>query len=105
MKRDDCGDKSVCLYQRLCSAKLNIGNGCDGGKVYTCGKTRMCLKDAIKCADAWMAKYPVGCNVKEERQGWAEHLRRLRHPRRTLQRSLRPVPSPSGRGGKHLAYD
>ena len=71
MKRDDCGDKSICLYQRLCAAKLNIGNGCNGGKVYTCGKTTLCLKDAIKCADAWMATHPVGCNIKDTHKDWA----------------------------------
>ena len=71
MKRDDCGDKSICLYQRLCAAKLNLGNGCNGGKVYTCGKTTMCLKDAVKCADNWMATHPVGCSIKDTHKDWA----------------------------------
>lgn len=70
MKRDDCGDKSICMYQRLCAAKLNVGSGCNESKVYTCGRTSCTLKDAIRRADAWMCNHPVGCNVSERSNDW-----------------------------------
>ena len=71
LKRNDCGDKSIALYQRLCAAKLNIGNGCNGGKVYTCGKTTCSLKDAIRRADEWLSGNPVGCKVWSNSAKWA----------------------------------
>ena len=71
MKRNDCGDKSIALYQRLCAAKLNVGNGCNGGKVYTSGKTTCSLKEAIRRADEWIASNPAGCKVWSNSAKWA----------------------------------
>ncbi len=71
LKVGNCADKSVCVYQRLCASKLNVGSGCDHGKVYTCGKTTCSVKDAIKCVDAWLCKHPVGCNVSANSSDWA----------------------------------
>ena len=71
LKRNDCGDKSIALYQRLCAAKLNVGNGCNGGKVYTCGKVTCSLKEAIRRADDWMSSNPVGCKVWSNSAKWA----------------------------------
>jgi protocatechuate 3,4-dioxygenase beta subunit len=71
MKKNDCGDKSISLYQRLCAAKLNVGNGCTQGTVYTCGRTTCSVKEAIKRCDDWMARNPVGCNVSGSSSNWA----------------------------------
>lgn len=70
-KKNDCGDKSICLYQRLCAAKLNVGNGCSQSPVYTCGRTTCSVKDAIKKCDDWMARNPVGCNVSGNSSNWS----------------------------------
>ena len=71
MKVGDCADRSIALYQRLCAAKLNVGAGCDGGTVLTCGKLTLSVKDAIRKADAWMAAHPVGCRVLSGSADWA----------------------------------
>ena len=71
MKKADCGDKSILLYQRLCAAKLNVGNGCSQGAVFTCGKVTCSVKDAIKRCDDWMRANPVGCKVSGSGSNWA----------------------------------
>lgn len=69
-KKSDGGDKSICMYQRLCAAKLNVGDGCNGNVRITCGRTTMSVKDAIKCADAWLARNPAGCRVSGNSSNW-----------------------------------
>ena len=71
LRREDCGDKSIALYQRLCAAKLNVGNGYNEGRVYTCGRTTISLKEAIRRADDWLGRYRVGCNVRSNSAAWA----------------------------------
>ena len=70
-KKSDCGDKSICLYQRLCAAKLNVGDLCNESAVFTCGRLTCTVKEAIKRCDAWMANHTVGCNVSGNSSDWA----------------------------------
>lgn len=70
MKRDDCGDKSICVYQRLCAAKLNVADGCNSSVRVTCGSASMSVRDAICKLDDWLKKYPVGCKVNSNSSAW-----------------------------------
>ncbi len=70
-KRNDWGDKSICMYQRLCAAKLNVGDGCNEGVKFTCGKVTCSVKDAIKKCDEWMKNNPVGCKVSGSSYNWS----------------------------------
>jgi protocatechuate 3,4-dioxygenase beta subunit len=71
LKKSDCGDKSICVYQRLCAAKLNVGNGCNEGTVYSCGRVTCSVKEAIKRCDDWMSRNPVGCKVSGNSSSWS----------------------------------
>lgn len=71
LKQTNCFDMSVCLYQRLCAAKLNVACGSNHSVVLTCGKTTCSVADAILKCDAWMTKHPVGCNVSANCADWA----------------------------------
>ena len=71
LKQTNCNDMSVCMYQRICAAKLNVGCGFNHGTVLSCGSTTCCVADAITKCDAWMVKHPVGCNVSANCADWA----------------------------------
>ena len=59
------------MYQRLCAAKLNVGDGCTRASGYTCGKVTCSVKDAIKKCDEWMSRNPVGCKVSGNSSNWS----------------------------------
>ena len=62
LKKAACGDASISLYQQVVAAKLNVANGC-------CASAA--VKDAIRKADAWLCKNPVGSKVSANSAAWA----------------------------------
>ena len=54
------GDKTHTMFNHLVSAKLNLLIGAEAG----------CISGTVGLADAWMATYPVGSNVKGSSLAW-----------------------------------
>ena len=54
------GDKTYDLFKQLVAAKLNVLTGNDSS----------CIGATIAAADAWMAVYPPGSNVKASSSAW-----------------------------------
>lgn len=54
------GDKSYDLFKQLVAAKLNVLTGNESS----------CIDATIAAADAWMATYPPGSNVKSNSSAW-----------------------------------
>ena len=54
------GDKTIDLFKQLVGAKLNV----------LMGNPSSCVASTIAAADAWLATYPVGSNVRSSSTAW-----------------------------------
>lgn len=62
MESPTARDKTFNMFEQLVATKLNLLNGTTGS----------CIVDTVTEADAWMASYPVGSNVRANSDAWRD---------------------------------